>query len=202
MFVSINDSIYHVDIFHPVDKGCVVVVVVAFLSWTLWRSCAPTPVRVQVQVHCVGWGDCVCDRFQLPCHVGSRTLSSGCSTLIMKDMHLFCCRWYNVFWINECGCCLHVKVDIEYFECGCCLHVKGTTALSKHVLSNRLGRPKWSCWGFCSKSTPSISFLTEKTNSFLSALYVWMTWQAGWWWWWCSLIQRSHSKLLSHAQCA
>ena len=38
--------------------------------------CAPTPVHVQVQVHCIGWEDCVCDHFQLPRRVGSRTPSS------------------------------------------------------------------------------------------------------------------------------
>ena len=38
---------------------------------------APTPVHVQlVQLHCIGWEDCMCDRFQLPRHVGSRTPSS------------------------------------------------------------------------------------------------------------------------------
>ena len=29
-----------------------------------------------IQLHCIGWGDYVCDHFQLPHHVGSRTPSS------------------------------------------------------------------------------------------------------------------------------
>ena len=34
------------------------------------------PVHVRVQVHCIGREECVCDRFQLPRHVGSRIPSS------------------------------------------------------------------------------------------------------------------------------
>ena len=54
-------------------------VVVVLLSWTLWgapgmctRTCTCT---LQVQVHCIGWEDCVRDCFQLPRHVSSHTLS-------------------------------------------------------------------------------------------------------------------------------
>ena len=38
--------------------------------------CAPTPVHVQVQAHCIGWEDCVRNRFQLPRHLGSCIPSS------------------------------------------------------------------------------------------------------------------------------
>ena len=51
--------------------------VVAFLSWTLLRVTWYVHKHLyNVQVHCVGWEDCACDRFQWPCHEGSRTPSS------------------------------------------------------------------------------------------------------------------------------
>ena len=60
--------------------GGEVVVIVAFLSWTLrvTRYAHPSPVglHVQVQVHCIGREDCVRHHFQLPHHVGIRTPSS------------------------------------------------------------------------------------------------------------------------------
>ena len=55
-------------------------------------SCAPTPVPVlvHVQVHCIGWEDCVRDHFQIHCHVGCLTLSSEGFISVSGEWDLFC----------------------------------------------------------------------------------------------------------------
>ena len=76
----------HLSLLHPLPSpqyslhgwlGIVVVVVVAaFLSWTLWGSpsmCTHTHTYMYIYVQSIG---CVCNRFQLPSHVGRRTPSS------------------------------------------------------------------------------------------------------------------------------
>ena len=63
----------------------------------LWRSsaehseghpaCALIPVHIQMQVHCIGWEDCVRYNFQLPRHVGSCTPSSNWTITAQYHFH-------------------------------------------------------------------------------------------------------------------
>ena len=56
------------------------VVVITFFSWTFWGKnpsmCTHTRTCTSTKIVHIEWEDCMCDRFQLPCHVGSRTQSS------------------------------------------------------------------------------------------------------------------------------
>ena len=91
--------------------------------------CAPTPVHLRVQVHCMGREDCVCDRFQLPRHVGSRTPSSeGDSISLIMEVRRLCNIILFVCWqwlcteirANAAGLCLLKSDDtrfLVFIEC-------------------------------------------------------------------------------------
>ena len=72
--------------------------------------CAPTPVHIQVYVQSIGWEVCMCDHFQWPRHVGSRTPS-------LKDFNSLSREWgcyvMSLSWLKI----IPTQQDITMFYC-------------------------------------------------------------------------------------
>ena len=115
------------------------VIVVAFLSWTLWGPpgmCTHTCTCTCTSTGTLHREDCVWDRFHLPCHVGSRTPSSEGFIWFPENE---VCYVRSLLWLKI----IPTQQDIATFDCSLSVLVIVAFDRKKWVKSMSELRTNW-----------------------------------------------------------